>query len=617
MAETEPVKQINTQNNSNNQPATDTTGKYIINLSGKPLTRHATSLLDKGLGYAITNKKTYTYSSQIDPYIRRLRWKEYFRYNPTPSRERHPLAPPSNRVPPKATATYERYFTRMKGRILGLAPKEVSANLSRREQQTLSKLEKRKDIVINKADKGSCIVIEDTHTYIKNGRDHLANDKIYEPLDTDYTKTLTKRINETVNNSSLDTTTKNYLKLDEDKVRTQRMYFLKKIHKTPMGIRPIVSGCSGPTERISRVVDLVLKKSLDEIPSYIRDTKDFINTIEKLKVPREALLVTIDVTGLYLNIPQKEGIKRSLDKHYDYFPEEKGDRDKIASLMRIILEHNIFEFAGKMYRQKCGTAMGTKFAPTFANLFMDSVEQEFLAKCTRKPQTWKRYIDDIFMIWTHGREELKNFITHLNSHHPNLTFTWEAHEQQIDFLDAHIHKGKRFREEGILDISPFFKPTNKFQYTHFNSNHPRSTFRGLVKGEATRILRLSSDEETYKKTCQFLTKKFRERKYPHRMIAKTLNQVPYSHREDSLAEKPKKEWEEHKIPFVCPYQEHIEPHRLRQAIWTKEDGIIEEPVIAYQRCKSIGKHLTSSLAGTDKSRPRAALRLLSSFPTLT
>ena len=139
--------------------------------------------------------------------------------------------------------------------------------------------------MINKADKGSCIVIEDTHTYIKNGREHLANDKIYEPLDTDYTKTLTKRINETVNNSSLDTTMKNYLKLDEDKVRTQTMYFLKKIHKTPMGIRPIVSGCSGPTERISRVVDLVLKKSLDEIPSYIRDTKDFINTIEKLKYP--------------------------------------------------------------------------------------------------------------------------------------------------------------------------------------------------------------------------------------------------------------------------------------------------------------------------------------------
>ena len=272
-----------------------------------------------------------------------------------------------------------------------------------------------------------------------------------------------------------------------------------------------------------------LKKSLDEISSYIKDTKDFINTIEKLKVPRDALLVTIDVTGPCLNIPQKEGIKRSPDKHYECFPEEKG-----------------------------------------ANLFMDLVEQEFLAKCTKKPQTWKRYIDDIFMIWTHGREELKNFITHLNLHHPNLTITWEAHEQQIDFLDAHIHKGKRFREKGILDISHFFKPTNKFQYTHFNSNHPRSTFRGLVKGEATRILRLSSDEETLPIPHQEIQRK----KIPAQNYRKNTEPGPLQ--PHSLAEKPEKKWEEHKIPFVCPHQEHIEPHRLRPAIWTKEDGIIEE-----------------------------------------
>ena len=246
--------------------------------------------------------------------------------------------------------------------------------------------------MINKADKGSCIVIEDTHTYIKNGREHLANDKIYEPLDTDYTKTLTKRINETVKKLLLGHNNEELPKIRRGQGKNTKNVLSQENTQNTNGHQTNSPGCSGPTERISRVVDLVLKKSLDEIPSYIRDTKDFINTIEKLKVPKEALLVTIDVTGLYLNIPQKEGIKRSLDKHYDYFPEEKGDRDKIASLMRIILEHNIFEFAGEMYRQKCGTAMGTKFAPTFANLFMDSVEQEFLAKCTRKPQTWKRYI---------------------------------------------------------------------------------------------------------------------------------------------------------------------------------------------------------------------------------
>ncbi len=47
----------------------------------------------------------------------------------------------------------------------------------------------------------------------------------------------------------IDTYTYDYLH-PSDKVRTQRMYFLKKLHKNPHGIRPIVSGCSGPTERI-------------------------------------------------------------------------------------------------------------------------------------------------------------------------------------------------------------------------------------------------------------------------------------------------------------------------------------------------------------------------------
>jgi hypothetical protein len=36
--------------------------------------------------------------------------------------------------------------------------------------------------------------------------------------------------------------------------------------------------------------------------------------------------------------------------------------------VKIILERNIFYFDGKFYRQKRGTAMGTKMAPTYATL---------------------------------------------------------------------------------------------------------------------------------------------------------------------------------------------------------------------------------------------------------
>ena len=60
--------------------------------------------------------------------------------------------------------------------------------------------------------------------------------------------------------------------------------------------------------------------------------------------------------------------------------------------------------------QMHGTAMGTKIAPAYANLFMGDLEQEILPQSPLKPLVWWRYIDDVFMIWPHGEEKLNEFV---------------------------------------------------------------------------------------------------------------------------------------------------------------------------------------------------------------
>ena len=45
-----------------------------------------------------------------------------------------------------------------------------------------------------------------------------------------------------------------------------------------------------------------------------------------------------------------------------------------------------------------GTAMGKKFAPNYANLFMAQWEREALAKWTKQPLCYFRFLDDIFII---------------------------------------------------------------------------------------------------------------------------------------------------------------------------------------------------------------------------
>ena len=64
-------------------------------------------------------------------------------------------------------------------------------------------------------------------------------------------------------------------------------YTLTKIHKpTPVG-RPIISGYDGPTD------EPIAQKQ----KSYLKDTTNFINFIETTKVPENAILVSMDITG--------------------------------------------------------------------------------------------------------------------------------------------------------------------------------------------------------------------------------------------------------------------------------------------------------------------------------
>ena len=93
------------------------------------------------------------------------------------------------------------------------------------------------------------------------------------------------------------------------------------------------------------------------------------------------------------------------------------------------------QFNGDNYLQIRGTAMGTRVAPSYANLFMQQLEATLLANYTLKPKIWLRYIDDIFFIWEHGEKELKTWFNYLNNSHNTIKFTMEISKEMISFLD--------------------------------------------------------------------------------------------------------------------------------------------------------------------------------------
>ena len=67
-------------------------------------------------------------------------------------------------------------------------------------------------------------------------------------------------------------------------------------------------GCDGSTERISAFVDTLLQPISTSQASYLKDSTDFINFIEETRIGKRTIFVSMDVTSLYTNIPQEEGI---------------------------------------------------------------------------------------------------------------------------------------------------------------------------------------------------------------------------------------------------------------------------------------------------------------------
>lgn len=70
--------------------------------------------------------------------------------------------------------------------------------------------------------------------------------------------------------------------------------------------------------------------------------------------------------------------------------------------------------------------MGTRFAPSYANLFMGLFESRFIQNKHRWSSNiilYKRYIDDLIFLWDGSEVEFKEFTNYLNQNHYGITLT--------------------------------------------------------------------------------------------------------------------------------------------------------------------------------------------------
>ena len=226
----------------------------------------------------------------------------------------------------------------------------------------------------------------------------------------------------------------------------------QKIHKSfeeMPPFRPIVGGCGSPCERISNFVDFYLQPLAKQNDSFVKDTTDFCRKIQYIPCDEKDILVSADVSALYTVIDHSDGILACEERLEQRVESEKLSMPTayIKQLIEMILTSNCFKFGKKFYHQIKGTAMGTPMAPGYANVFMGRVEKLLLDQYEKetglRPKIWLRFLDDIFMVWQHGPEELRKFQGFMQTFaksqamRTDLQFTFEV-GSSVPFLDTNV-----------------------------------------------------------------------------------------------------------------------------------------------------------------------------------
>jgi hypothetical protein len=306
--------------------------------------------------------------------------------------------------------------------------------------------------------------------------------------------------------------------------------------------------------------------------------------MENLTIPENTTLVTMDVTSLYTNIPHDDGIA-ACRKRWEQRTVHEPPTECLVEMLTLVLKNNNFTFDGSHYLQINGTAMGTKMAPSYANIYMGDLAELLLLSSLKQPLSLFRFIDDVGLKWIHSDKELDEFFEHANSIHPSIKFTNEVSKTKLYFLDTTTTVN-----EGNMTTDLYSKPTDKHQYLSPSSCHPKHCFKSIPFSQAIRIRvkRICSTVETTKQRLGDLRHHLKRQGYNDKVIESGFSKASEIDRNDLLEYKEKKI--NKRVPLVLTYHPSLE----------KISGIVSHHWKEIQKSETLNKLFPESTVGQYK-----------------
>jgi hypothetical protein len=373
-----------------------------------------------------------------------------------------------------------------------------------------------RNLIVKMADKNAGITVMKVEWYIKHMTEHLKTVDTYEMIQENPKESILKQLEILCENHK----SKPGRWYDDKvtKIVNPQIYLMPKIHKTPIGFRPIIPSHSWYTTKAAKYLHNKLYPLLEQKYGWvITDRLKLIQELETKEFESKKMqLATIDVTALYTSIDLEKGLDIIAVLMQPTFKE--WEVPFYINLLRWVLKNNYFQFQGNWYKQTRGAAMGGNASGIFADLVVAGIERTKFRSFPKadKPLLYRRYRDDILL--SVKNIKAAKMVAKALSSCEMLKFNLEQFGQSVNFLDITISKGDRFHIKQKLDLKPFRKPTSKNSYVHYATYKPESTKMGWITGEQIRMLRASQDRKSYNLAMAEFLKNLKRSGYPPQLL---------------------------------------------------------------------------------------------------
>ena len=190
---------------------------------------------------------------------------------------------------------------------------------------------------------------------------------------------------------------------------------------------------------VAKELPRIFRPLVGKSPHHIKNTGDFVQQVKGIILQQGQCITSYDVSALFISEPIEPAItiiRRKLELDQELHKRTTMKVEQIISLLEFCLRTTYFQFEDRFYEQLQGAAMGSPISPIVTNLYIEEFELSAINSSEYPPSSWKRYVDDTFVVIEAARKE--KFLEHINNMYPHIQFTTEdaKPDGSLPFLDT-------------------------------------------------------------------------------------------------------------------------------------------------------------------------------------